>query len=85
MKKITASALFILVMAFSSLAFAQTTTSGSFFSRMPMFAFWGSQTTVTVPATQTTATTQSGQANANTSLQDFWSLMPMFQFLNLSQ
>lgn len=91
MKKFTAFAFLVMLTASSSLAFAQTATSGSFFSRMPMFSFWGTQATATVPSTQTTLAPQfgqfgqTGQANASASLQDFWSLMPMFQLLNISQ
>ena len=56
---------------------------------MPMFSLWGTQATTTatpmVGIVGTQAQGQTTPVNTNTSFQDFWAQMPMFQFFNLSQ
>jgi len=89
MKKLAAFALVTVLIASASLASAQSASNQNYFSRMPMFSLWGSQ--ATTPATPmaaiagTQAQGQTTSASTNTSFQDFWAQMPMFQFFNFTQ
>lgn len=89
MNKLAAFALVTTLIASASLASAQSASNQNFFSRMPMFSLWGTQATTTatpmVGIVGTQAQGQTTPVNTNTSFQDFWAQMPMFQFFNLSQ
>lgn len=89
MKKLATFALVTVLIASASLASAQSASNQYYFSRMPMFSLWGSQTTTTAtPMAGIVGTQAQGQTtpeNPNTPLQDFWSLMPMFQLFSFNQ
>lgn len=84
MKKLATTAILFALLSSASLASAQTVTTQNPYAWSPMFSFWGTQ--ATTPATGTTTAQVQATATANTSaLQELWSLMPMFSFLNFSR
>ena len=64
----------------ASVVSAQTTAQNPW-AYTPMAFFWGSQATT---VTNTPATTQVTSTNANSALENFWALMPMFRFFSYS-
>lgn len=89
MKKLAAFAFVTVLIASASLASAQSASNQNYFSQMPMFSLWGNQaTTNATPMAGIVGAQAQGQTtpvNSNTSLQDFWSLMPMFQLFSFNQ
>jgi len=84
-KRLTVCALLFALIASSSLALAQTTTTQNAYSWMPVFSLRGSQAATSANNAATSQVQpQAGAANTS-ALQEFWSLMPMFSFFNFSR